>query len=98
MRVWVSINIANKFFFTRQTFGTKTPKNCCHVDVLGALVRWPLTSIVKVEEINFRSPPIKLLESLVHLTDGHSVAPYMLESVYILVMISSQVRHSPPFV
>jgi hypothetical protein len=63
----------NKFSSTRKTFGAKTPKKCCHVDILEALVCWPLDSSVKAERTNFGSPPIKLLESLVCSTDGCSV-------------------------
>jgi hypothetical protein len=40
MKVWVSINIANKFSSAGQTLGTKTPKKCFHVDVLEAFVHW----------------------------------------------------------
>jgi hypothetical protein len=43
------------------------------VEVLETLVRRPLAPSMKVERTNFRSPPIELLESLVHSTDGRSV-------------------------
>jgi hypothetical protein len=69
----LGVNIADKFFPTRQNFGAQNPKKCCHVDVLEALVRWLLAYSVKAERTNFRFLPIKLLESLVRSIDGRSV-------------------------
>jgi hypothetical protein len=63
----------DKFSSTGQTFDAKTPKEFCRVNVLEALVRWPLVFNVKAKWTNFGSPPIKLLELLVRSTDGRSV-------------------------
>jgi hypothetical protein len=74
----------NKFFSTRQTFGTQTPKKYSHANVLEALVHWLLAFSVKAEQTNFDSPPIKLLESLVRLTNGHSVKCPSLSSQHLI--------------
>jgi hypothetical protein len=47
MRVWIFIDIVDKFSSTRQTLGAQTPKKCCHVDVLEAVVCYPLARSVK---------------------------------------------------
>ena len=43
-----------------QTLGAKTHKICCHLSIL----LWPLAFSVKIEQTNFCSPPITLLELL----------------------------------
>jgi hypothetical protein len=72
-RVWISINIVNKLSSIGQTLDAKTHKKCCHVGILEGLVLWLLASSIKAERTNFYSPPITLLESFVHLADGHSM-------------------------
>jgi hypothetical protein len=72
-RDWLSINIADEFSYTKQTLGTKTSKKCYHVGILEVVVHWLLDSSMKAKRTNFCSSPIKLLESFVRLTDGHSV-------------------------
>jgi hypothetical protein len=38
-RVWISINIADKFLSTAQILDSKTSKKCYHISVLEAVVR-----------------------------------------------------------
>jgi hypothetical protein len=56
-----------------ETFGTKTPKKCYHVDNLVGILLWATASRVKAQRTNFHSPPIKLLEFLLLSTFGHYV-------------------------
>jgi hypothetical protein len=60
-------------FHIAQTLGFKTPKKCRHVGILEAIVYWLLDSSIKAEQTNYYSPPIKLLDSFVCSTNGHSV-------------------------
>jgi hypothetical protein len=51
----------------------KLTKNSCHVGILKGFVIWPLAFIVKPQWANFLFQPIKLLESFVCSTNGHSM-------------------------
>jgi hypothetical protein len=62
-------NIVDKLFYPKQTLGAKNDKRYCHVDILEAIVLWPLASSVKDQHTNFCSPPIKLLKSIVLSTN-----------------------------
>jgi hypothetical protein len=57
-KVWIFVNIVDKFSSIIQTLGSKTHKKCCHIGILEGVVFWPLAFSVKAEWTNFCSPPI----------------------------------------
>ena len=71
IRVWVSVFIVPKLLLRVQTLGAKTTKKCCHVGTLEAFHLW----ILGAEKLDSCSPPIKLLDFLHLLTNGHSMKP-----------------------
>ena len=70
---WVFKNIVDKLSSIDKLLAPNLTKKCCHIGILEGVVIWSLASITKVEQTNFCSPPILLLESFVCLIDGLSV-------------------------
>ena len=62
-----------KEFSIGQIFNTKIHKKCCPMGILEVVVFRLFASCMKVQWINFFSPPIKLLESFILSIDGCSV-------------------------
>jgi hypothetical protein len=60
-------------FSHRTNSWCQTSKKCYHVGIMEAIVHWLLDCSVKAEWTNFYSPPIKVLESFVFLTDSSNM-------------------------
>jgi hypothetical protein len=59
--IWVSILVLEKLSSTKQTLGTKTHKQCCHVGILEVVVPWPLACNVKAKLSFSTNQIIKIL-------------------------------------
>ena len=62
---WTALSSSAKLSLSGQTFGTKTPKKYYHVDILEALVHWPLAFSMKAGHdmdisLPLRSPSIRV--------------------------------------